>query len=161
VGAQWIRCFGPALGIAVAAFLLLLIPAWAQGESGLTPSFGDGWLTVSGDGFQPGEGITLTVRVAGTRHQFTTTADARGRFRLATGLAVQPGASIALEARGDRGTTQAAMTSAPGPLPSPAGPGGAPVPPVIPEAESWMLVVGGLAVVGSGHRLRQRFRQRG
>lgn len=159
--AQWIRIFGPALGAALTASLLFLTPTWSQGETGLTPSFGDGRLTVSGDGFQPGEGITLAVRVAGIRHQFTTTADARGRFRLVTGLAVQPGASVALEARGDRGTTQAAMTSAPGSLPSPAGPGRAPVPPVVPEAENWVLVVAGLAAVWSGQRLCQWFRRRG
>lgn len=130
---------------------------WGQGESGLTPHFGDGRLVVTSDGFQPGEQVTLTVRVAGTTHQFTTTADAQGRFRLATGLAVPPGASVALEARGDRGTTQAAITSAPGGLPGLPAPGGRSTPPIIPEAASWALVAAGLAALG-GYAVLRRWR---
>jgi hypothetical protein len=149
------------LGLALVALLAVVglspRPVRSQGEGGLTPLFGDGRLVVTSDGFRPGEQITLTVRVAGITHRFTTTADAQGRFRLVTGLAVQPGASIALEARGDQGTTQAAITTMPGGLPGLPGPGGPRGPAIIPEAEPWALLVGGLAALGGValHRWRR------
>jgi hypothetical protein len=88
----------------------------AEESAGLNLAFGEGKLTVSGDGFKAGEQVTLTVRAGGVERQFMATADARGRFRLETGLAVQPGSSLAIEARGDQGTAQASITSMPGPL---------------------------------------------
>jgi hypothetical protein len=90
-----------------------------QESEGLTPFFGDGRLTITGGGFGAGEQIMLTVQASGTRYQFATTADARGQFRLATDLTLRAGASVQIEARGDQGTTQAAITSVPGGLPTP------------------------------------------
>jgi LPXTG-motif cell wall-anchored protein len=106
-------------------------PALAQGA--VTPSFGAGMLTVVGEGYRAGERVEITVRVGGASHQFTATADTRGRFRLETGLQVPPLSSVEIEARDEQGLTQATITSAPGALP---GPGGgmplpvAPLPPV-------------------------------
>ena len=111
--------------LAVLAVLLVARPAAAQGS--VTPSFGDGRLTLVGEGYRAGERVEITVRVAGASHRFTATADPRGRFRLETGLAVPPLRSVEIEARDEQGLTQATITSAPG---APFGPGtGAPLPP--------------------------------
>jgi hypothetical protein len=96
--------------------------AAAQEGEGITPSFGDGRLTISGGGFRAGERVSLTVQAAGTSHQFTALADAQGRFQLATDLMLRPGTSVQIEARGDQGTTVVAITSAPGSLPVPLDP---------------------------------------
>ncbi len=143
-------------------------PLHARQAEGLEPSFGDGRLTITGGGFKPNERVTLSVRTGGATQQFTTTADARGRFRLETGLAVQPGSSVALEARGDQGTTQAAITSAPPGLPiAPGPPAPAPVPTVSPPRQlprvgeaAGDYTVGALALggvlVAAGLALRRR-----
>ena len=111
--------------LAVLAVLLVARPAAAQGS--VTPSFGDGRLTLVGEGYRPGERVEIAVRTGGASHQFTATADPRGRFRLETGLAVPPLSSVEIEARDQQGLTQATITSAPG---APSGPGtGAPLPP--------------------------------
>ena len=145
---------GVASGVIAALLGLLLTTglAAAQEGEGLTPFFGDGRLTITGGGFRPGEQVTLTVQVAGSRHELQATADARGQFRLATSLAVLPGASVQIEARGNQGTTQAVITSAPGGLPVPPGPeAGRPAAPgasggvpLIPEADSLVLLAAGL-----------------
>lgn len=112
--------------LALVVALLAADPAAAQGS--VTPSFGDGKLTLIGEGYRPGERVEMTVRVAGATHRFTATADARGRFRLETGLVVPPMSSVEIEARDEQGLTQATITSAPG-LPPP--PASAP-PPAVP-----------------------------
>ena len=101
--------------LALVAALALAGAAGAQDEDGLVPSFGDGQLVILGAGFKAGERVALTVDIDGLVSRFTTTADGQGRFRLATGLAVRPGAAVKLEARGDQGTAKAAITGAPGP----------------------------------------------
>lgn len=93
--------------LALAAALMLAGGASAQGEDGLVPAFGEGQLVVMGAGFGAGEGVALTVDIDGGVTRFTITADGQGRSRLATGLAVRPGATVKLEAHGDRGTTKA------------------------------------------------------
>jgi hypothetical protein len=130
----------------------------AQGSEGLTPSFGDGRLTLTGAGFRPNERITVSVRVGDARHEFTVTADPRGRFRLATGLSVPHGSSVRVDARGDQGTTQATITSAPGALPGQPSP--ATAPPVIPETGSGALVIVGLIVLGALRVARSAWRHR-
>jgi LPXTG-motif cell wall-anchored protein len=147
-------------------------PAVAQG--GVTPSFGDGKLTVVGEGYRAGEQVEITVRVGGVGHQFTATADTRGRFRLETGLQVPPMSSVEIEARDEQGLTQATMTSAPGAL---TGPGGgmplpvAPSPPVRTPTQlprtgesghqllmgaglASVLILGGLLLRGRSHHPR-------
>lgn len=121
---RWMRV----IDCMVLAALVSLL-SWGAGvaqdsdeSEGLTPSFGNGRLTITGRGFGAGEQVTLTLQTGGTRHQFTATADARGQFRLATDLQVRPGSSVQIEARGDQGTTQAAITNAPGGLPIPVEP---------------------------------------
>jgi hypothetical protein len=97
--------------------LLASAPAAAQGS--VTPSFGDGKLVLIGEGYRRGERVEITIRVGGATHRFTATADGRGRFRLETGLALQPLSSVEIEARDEQGRTQATITTAPGPLPPP------------------------------------------
>jgi hypothetical protein len=101
--------------LAVLGLLMTATPALAQGS--VTPSFGDGRLTLSGEGYRPGERVEITVRTADASHEFTARADGRGRFRLETGLAVQPLSSVEIEARDERGLTQVSITSAPGSVP--------------------------------------------
>lgn len=149
VSANWSTGAAWVLLTTVVMLALSARPASAQGGEGLTPSFGDGRLTLTGDGFRPGERITVSVRVGDARPQFMVTADARGRFRLTTGLAVPPGSSLQIEARGEQGTTQAVITSVPGGIPARPDAGAAPPAPVVPEAETGWLVVGGLAVLGA------------
>ena len=111
---------------ALAALVALLAaePVGAQGS--VTPSFGDGKLVLVGEGYRAGERIEITVRAGGASHRFTATADAQGRFRLDTGLAVPPLTSVEMEARDEQGLTQVTITTAPG---APPGPGpGAPTP---------------------------------
>jgi hypothetical protein len=137
-----------------AAVALALLMVWtlatgvasAQEGGGLVPSFGDGTLTIAGDGFKPGEVVTITAQVGGTTHQLMATADAQGQFRLETDIAVPPGASVQLESRGDQGTVKAATTTAPGQLPRTAGAS----PLLVPAA----LI--GLALVGAGLMLKGR-----
>ena len=115
----------------------------------LAPSYGDGTLTIIGNDFKPNERVTISAEVEGTSYTFTATADARGSFRLATGVAVPPGGSVALHAVGDQGTGRAAITSGPGLLPPPEQP---PVPSQLPragaplaEAPANPLLLGGVA----------------
>lgn len=169
MGLRCTRSSAGALLATITSLILSLGLAAAQDTVGLTPSFGDGRLTVAGGGFRPGERVTLTVRAGGTSQQFMTTADTRGQFRLATGLTLSPGASVQIEARGDQGTTQAAITSAPGGLPLPPGPEpeGRPSPgpgaavPIVPEADGSILLGGGLAALGAAAGLRALRRRRG
>jgi hypothetical protein len=95
--------------------LLLARPVSAQGS--VTPSFGTGKLILVGEGYRAGEQVHISVRSAGVSHAFTVTADARGRFRLDTGLVLPPLSSVQIEARDQQGETQATMTSVPGGLP--------------------------------------------
>ena len=108
----------------VAILALIAGPVAAQASPQVTPSFGDGRLTITGSGFVSGERVALSVRAEGAMHRFAATADAQGQFRVETGLALRPGASVAVEAIGDRGSAVAVITSGPGaaPLPPPAGP---------------------------------------
>jgi hypothetical protein len=138
----------------LAALTLTVGTVGAQEESGLTPAFGDGRLSVSGAGFRPGERVTVSVAVdGGPRQERLVVADAQGRFRLDTGLPVRPGASVALEARGDQETVQAALTSVPaappaGAAPTTAGPAAPPRPTTLPRTGGpWP---GGLVLVGAG-----------
>lgn len=158
-------------GCALTPFILSLVIglALAQGAGEVIPSFGDGKLAIIGEGFRPGERVEITVRIGGSSQQFTARADARGRFRLETGLAIPPLSSVELEARDEQGLTQAVITSAPGALPGAAagaGPLAAPSPGVGPiqlprtggpatgttpllglaGAISLLCIVGGLAV---------------
>ena len=144
-----------ALATTVAALLTMLAGAGPVGaeEDGLLPSFGDGRLVVLGAGFQPGERVRLTVSAGGTSSPFTVTADAEGRFRLETGRVVRPCAGVELTARGDQGTTRAAITAAPGSCQPPGlpdtGAGGG----VGGVARLLLLTLGGtivLALAGSG-----------
>lgn len=123
----------------------------AQELGDLIPSFGDGKLQITGDGFQADESVTITVDVDGARQQLTVKADSQGRFRLPTDIPVKPGASVQLDARGDKGTTMAAITSVPllplaggsvppGQLPR----SGSPALPVV------AVVAVGLSLIGSG-----------
>jgi hypothetical protein len=100
---------------ALLGLLLLAHPVSAQGS--VTPSFGTGKLILVGEGYRAGEQVDISVRSAGVSHAFTVTADARGRFRLDTGLVLTPLSSLQIEARDQQGETQATMTSVPGGLP--------------------------------------------
>ena len=91
--------------------LLLSPPALAQGS--VTPAFGNGLLTLTGEGYRPGERVEITVRAGGQTHQLSATADGRGRFRLETGISVPPLSAVEIEARDEQGLTQVTMTSAP------------------------------------------------
>lgn len=118
-------------GCALTPFILSLVVglALAQGAGEVIPSFGDGKLAIIGEGFRPGERVEITVRIGGSSQQFTARADARGRFRLETGLAIPPLSSVELEARDEQGLTQAVITSAPGALPGAAAGAGPPAAP--------------------------------
>lgn len=116
---------------ALAALLVLLAVGPVAAQGSVTPAFGDGTLTLVGEGYRPAERVEITVRVGGASHPFTATADARGRFRLATGLAVQPLASIEIAARDEQGVTQVTRVSVPGGSPG-APAGGAPSVPATP-----------------------------
>lgn len=115
-------------GLCLAMGLALIVNvgmAAAQEPGGsLNPIFGNGRLTVTGNGFEPGEQVTVTVILdQNAPQQFTLTADSQGQFSLETSLPVQPFASVELRAEGDRGTAVAAITSVPpappsGPAPS-------------------------------------------
>ncbi len=102
-----------AMLVAVLALALSTFTALAEEGSGLEPRFGDGKLTIVGNGFKPGEQVTLDVETDADRRQFRSTADAQGHLELATGMLVKPGSGVELSARGDSGTGMAAMTSAP------------------------------------------------
>ena len=134
----------------ILAFTLVLIiaasPAAAQDAAELTPSFGNGRLTIIGAGFKAGEGVAITVTVAGGQQQVTTTADAHGNFRLATGIVVRPGQSLALDARGNQGTTLAVTTAVPGMLPTT----GAPTLPML------RILSAACILLGIGFALRRR-----
>jgi hypothetical protein len=97
------------LGIAGLALLLTVGPVAAQGS--VTPSFGDGKLTLVGEGYRAGERVAITVRLAGASYQFNATADRRGRFRLETGLQVPPLSKVEVESRDEQGETQVTMTN--------------------------------------------------
>ncbi len=120
VWTRWRRC-------AALAFALVLVmvagTAAAQDSAELTPSFGNGKLTISGAGFKAREAVTIIVTVEQGKRQLTTTADSQGNFELATAIAVGPGQSLELEARGDQGTTIAVTTAVPTMLPNTAAPG--------------------------------------
>ena len=129
----------------------------AQEGGGLEPSFGNGVLTITGDGFKAGEGVTLTIDVGGARQEQKVTADAQGHFELATGIAVRAGASVSIEARGDQGTTMAAITTVPNLLP---GTPGAAQPGQLPETGGAALPLGMtaaivLALLSTGLALRR------
>jgi hypothetical protein len=102
---------------ALAALGLLMMSAPALAQGSVTPSFGDGELTLSGAGYRPGERVEITIRIADGSHQFTARADGRGRFRLETGLGVQPFSSLEIEARDEQGLTQVSITTVPGFMP--------------------------------------------
>ncbi len=111
--------------LAALVMLLLAEPAAAQGA--VTPAFGNGELTLVGEDYLPGERVEIVVRTGGLSHHVTAMADARGRFRLETGLLVPPRSSVEIEARDEQGVTQATITSAPGAQSGPGG--GMPLPP--------------------------------
>ena len=128
-----------AMSGALAALAILLLTGVASAQGSVTPSFGDGTLTLDGEGYRPGEQVQITVRIAGATQPFSATADARGRFRLATGLQVAPMSRVEIEARDEQGLTQVTTTSGPGAVPGPGGGmpvtgpgGGMPLPPVGP-----------------------------
>jgi len=123
-------------GSVLAVLMLLLVAGGAIAQGAVTPSYGQGTLTLDGEGYRPGERIEITVRVDGSTQALTATANARGRFRLATGLQVPPMSRVEIEARDEQGMTQATITSGPG---GPAGAGvGMPLPvePVCPDETS-------------------------
>lgn len=162
------------VGIACLALLLTARPVAAQGA--VTPSFGDGKLTLVGEGYRPAERVAITVRLAGASHQFNATADSRGRFRLDTGLQVPPLSKVEIEARDEQGLTQATTTSAPavpgglpgggaavpGPAPTPPGPAPTVVVPTqlprtggaIADSSLLLLVSAAVALLGVGQTLR-------
>jgi hypothetical protein len=105
------------IGCALALLSLLLLTRPVSAQESVTPSFGTGKLILVGEGYRSGEQVDISVRSAGVSHSFTVTADARGRFRLDTGLVLPPLSSLQIEARDQQGETQATMTSVPGGLP--------------------------------------------
>lgn len=124
------------VGGALVALAILLAAGPAAAQGSVTPSYGDGTLTLDGEGYRPGEQVEITVRVAGAAHAFSARADARGRFQLATGLQVAPMSRVEIEARDEAGMTQVTTTSGPGAVPGPGGGmpvtgpgGGMPLPP--------------------------------
>jgi len=163
----WTRVIVGVVLTTMTALILGMGLAVGQESEGLTPSFGGGRLTITGGSFRAGEQITLTVQAGGTRQQFTAIADARGRFQLATDLVLRPGESVQLEARGNQGTTQAAMTSVPGGLPLPPTPGAGQPPgvgstvavPIIPEADGLVLLGSGLVTLSALAGLQARRRR--
>jgi hypothetical protein len=152
----------------------------AVAQGAVTPSYGDGALTLTGEGYRPGEQVEITVRSGGTSQQFTIRSDARGRFRLETGLQVAPLSRVEVEARDEQGLTQVTTTSGPGAMPAtpgggmplPAAPGGGmPLPTELPRTGAasgqplgllclfgLMSIVGGLALWGWGRSVRSRGR---
>lgn len=113
--ARYLRNRGIGAGLlTLIVALLFAVAADAEEEDGLVPSFIDGRLVIVGAGFRASEQITVSVDIDGAISRFAITADEQGSFRLATGLAVGPGAGVKLEARGTQGTTKAAIASAPG-----------------------------------------------
>ena len=147
------------LGAAVAVMLLVTlgtIGSVGAQEDGLVPSFGDGRLVVLGAGFRAGELVGVTVRAEGVISQFAAPADAQGRFRLATNLVVRPCSAVEVTARGDQGTTKAAITTAPGACASPGlpntGAGGGITPAAQPLALAAVGVVA-LALTGAALQL--------
>ena len=140
---------GASCALAVLAMLLVTAVAVAQGS--VTPSYGDGKLTLTGEGYQPGERVEITVRVGGSSQQFSVRADGRGRFRLETGLQIAPMSRVEVEARDEHGLIQVTTTSGPGT--APASEGGMPLPPLpteLPrtgEAPDLSAGLAGLAVI--------------
>ena len=131
---RFVQRIGVSITGAMLAAILSLALVTAQEASGLTPSFGDGTLTIIGGGFQPNEQVRIEVRVGGMQVEVSTTANAQGEFRLRTDIPVQPGQSVELTAHGSQGTSMAAITSVPPPLsggvegpPAPAQAGQAPL----------------------------------
>jgi hypothetical protein len=112
---------------ALVALAILLSAGVVGAQGSVTPSYGDGTLTLTGEGYRPGEQVEITVRAAGSMQQFSARADANGRFQLATGLQVAPMSRVEIEARDEQGLTQVTTTSAPGAVPGPGG--GMPLPP--------------------------------
>lgn len=156
VGISYGRLLG-GIVVLLLTLVLALSPVGAEEDSGITPLFGDGKLTVTGAGFKPREKVTITAKTDGATTQLTATADAQGSFRLATGIEVKPGASVELDARGDQGTGMASIASVPLLLPrtGPATPdqlprGGGPDLPIIPTlAISLGVLTGGLILRGA------------
>jgi hypothetical protein len=125
---------------------VLLAGGVALAQGTVTPSFGDGLLTLAGEGYRAGEKVEITVRVGDTSYQLTVVADGRGRFRLATGVSVPPLSSVSIEARDEQGQTQAIITSAPATRAPPAG--GAGLPPSEPTRSPTQLPRTGVASPG-------------
>jgi hypothetical protein len=130
----------PGVSCALAMLAILLAAGVAAAQGSVTPAYGDGTLTLAGEGYRPGEQIEITVRMAGATQRYSASADARGDFRLATGLQVAPMSRLEIEARDEQGLTQVTTTSGPGvppgsgggmPLPAPGG--GMPVPTQLPR----------------------------
>lgn len=141
--------------IPILALPLILAVGIAEAEEpgGLVPLFGNGQLTIQGSGFQPKEVVTVIAEVAAVSRRFTVTADAQGGFQVVTGLAVRPGASVKLEARGEQGTNLAVMTSVPparigAPIPNLPRAGGTPV--LIAIGAALGLFLGGVAACRAG-----------
>ena len=164
----------PAASWALAALALLLVTGVADAQGSVTPSYGDGTLALMGEGYRPGEQVEITVRAAGSTQTFSTRADARGRFRLATGLQIAPMSRVEIEARDEQGLTQVTTTSGPGALPGsgggtslPAPGGGMPLPTQLPRTGSAsalplgpvflavVSVVGGLVLCGRASSRRE------
>ena len=111
--------------LVIAGMLAVVAPTVAQGS--VTPSFGSGTLVLVGEGYRAGERVELAIRIAGATHHLTATADARGHFRLDTGLAIPPLSALQIEARDEQGQTQATITSGGGGNLPPGGQSVAPV----------------------------------
>ena len=79
-----------ALLLTLLVLLLFTRPVLAQGA--VTPSFGDGQLTILGEGYRAGERVEIRDRVGGQSHQFAATADGRG-----LGSALRKRSELALE----------------------------------------------------------------
>ena len=146
------------LGI-VAALVLGLGAVGAQDEeSGIVPLFGDGKLRVQGSGFKAGEVVTLTVTTAAGTETFTVTAGDDGKIDVDTGIMLEPGSSVELNAVGDQGTGFAAITAAPGMLPE--GEASAGETDALPKSGAPIGVIGltiaGLGLVGGGAVLARR-----
>jgi hypothetical protein len=164
----------PGVSCALAMLAILLAAGVAAAQGSVTPAYGDGTLTLAGEGYRPGEQIEITVRMAGSTQRFSARADAHGGFRLATGLQVAPMSRIEIEARDEQGLTQVTTTSGPGvppgsgggmPLPAPGG--GMPLPTQLPRTGDASVlplglvtlavvsVVGGLALCGRASSRRE------
>jgi hypothetical protein len=176
------RGITPGVSVVLAVLAVLLATGVAGAQGSVTPSYGDGTLTLIGEGYRPGEQVEITVRAGGSTRAFSTVADARGRFQLATGLQVAPMSAVEIEARDEQGLTQVTTTSGPGAAPGPGGGmplpapgsglpppvpgGGMPLPTQLPRAGSAsalslalvslavISIAGGLALCG-----RARFRR--